>query len=163
MDKILNFFGKGKIKQEKTRNHDNDVRNLNNIMNTQQHSNANDHHDKNMEDNTINNQMASNLNKIENETNGINWDIMNKKTKSNNVVVVNSDENIIKKSEGYYYKKYVGQIQKLCLSNPILIEREKMKVNFDTEAIDYLVDDLTFIFREKQKTIDSNQVNKNFH
>ena len=33
-----------------------------------------------------------------------------------------------------------------------------MKVNFDTEAIDYLVNDMTQVFTERQLTIDNNQV-----
>ena len=33
-----------------------------------------------------------------------------------------------------------------------------MKVNFDKEAIDYLVNDMTYVFRERQYSVDSNQV-----
>lgn len=33
-----------------------------------------------------------------------------------------------------------------------------MKVNFDTEAIDYLVNDMTQVFKERQIVIDDNQV-----
>ena len=63
-----------------------------------------------------------------------------------------------KKNEGYYYKKYIGEIQKLQISSPILMEREKMKVNFDCEVMDYLVNDMTLIFREKQQKVDENLV-----
>ncbi len=33
-----------------------------------------------------------------------------------------------------------------------------MRINFDKEAIDYLVNDMTYVFRERQYIIDSNQV-----
>ena len=33
-----------------------------------------------------------------------------------------------------------------------------MKVNFDKEAIDYLVNDMTYVFRERQYSVDANQV-----
>ncbi len=33
-----------------------------------------------------------------------------------------------------------------------------MKVNFDTEAIDYLVNDMRQVFTERQYIIDNNQV-----
>ena len=36
-----------------------------------------------------------------------------------------------------------------------------MKVNFDTEAIDYLVNDMTQVFKIRQNTIDKNHVYKN--
>ena len=44
-----------------------------------------------------------------------------------------------------------------------MLDREKMKVSFDKEAIDYLVNDMTYVFRERQYSIDSNQVNINFY
>lgn len=34
-----------------------------------------------------------------------------------------------------------------------------MKVNFDREAIDYLINDMTMVFRENQMLIDKNQIN----
>jgi len=43
-------------------------------------------------------------------------------------------------------------------SNPILVDRDHMKVNFDKEAIDYLVNDMTYVFRERQYSVDANQV-----
>jgi hypothetical protein len=79
--------------------------------------------------------------------------------KANDVVLVNNPEDLQRsKLEGFYYKKYINKIQKLTISNPILVEREKMKINFDSEVMDYLVNDLTLIFREKQQIIDQNQV-----
>ena len=60
-------------------------------------------------------------------------------------------------------KKYINKIQKLTISNPILVEREKMKITFDYEVMDYLMNDLTMIFREKQRIIDQNQVKYNFY
>lgn len=84
---------------------------------------------------------------------------MTENEKANDVVSVNTQEQIHKsKLEGYYYKKYMHKIHKLTISNPILIEREKMKITFDSEVMDYLINDLTMIFRDKQKIIDENQV-----
>jgi hypothetical protein len=79
-------------------------------------------------------------------------------THTPDVVVVNQYDNTIKKSEGFYYKKYIDKVQKLQLSNPILVERENMKVNFDYEVMDYLVNDMTLIFKDKQDKIDKTQV-----
>lgn len=39
-----------------------------------------------------------------------------------------------------------------------MLDREKMRINFDKEAIDYLVNDMTYVFRERQYSVDSNQV-----
>jgi len=79
--------------------------------------------------------------------------------KANDVVLVNIPEDSKKsKLEGFYYKKYINKIQKLSISNPILVEREKMKINFDSEVMDYLMNDLSLIFKEKQNIIDRNQV-----
>ncbi len=73
------------------------------------------------------------------------------------IVIVNNNLSD-KKIEGFYYKKYIESIQKFQISNPILVEREKMKVNFDCEVMDYLVNDLTLILKEKQNIVDSNLV-----
>ena len=79
--------------------------------------------------------------------------------KANDVVLVNAPEDLKKsKLEGFYYRKYINKIQKLSISNPILVEREKMKINFDSEVMDYLMNDLSLIFKEKQNIIDRNQV-----
>jgi hypothetical protein len=81
--------------------------------------------------------------------------------KANDVVLVNIPEDLKKsKLEGFYYKKYINKIQKLSISNPILVERDKMKINFDSEVMDYLMNDLSLIFKEKQNIIDRNQVRR---
>jgi aryl-phospho-beta-D-glucosidase BglC (GH1 family) len=79
------------------------------------------------------------------------------------VILVNTPDSIQRsKLEGFYYKKYINKIQNLSISNPILIERDKMKISFDSEVMEYLINDLTLIFREKQSVIDHNQVNLYF-
>jgi hypothetical protein len=79
------------------------------------------------------------------------------KSKEHEVVVVNKDISHLNKREGFYYKKYIQSIEKLKVSNPILVERENLKVNFDAEVLNYLVNDLSEIFKEKQALIDFNQ------
>lgn len=91
--------------------------------------------------------------------------IINKKENSNithkdepnrQIVVVNSAP-INNKKEGFYYKKYIERILKLKVDQPIMIQREKMKVGFDKEVLDYLFNDMTTIFKEKSSNIDQNQ------
>jgi len=58
-----------------------------------------------------------------------------------------------------FFFRLIILINKIILqSNPILIDRDKMKDNFDKEAIDYLVNDMTYVFRERQYSVDANQV-----
>jgi hypothetical protein len=97
-------------------------------------------------------------NKIGNDNKSQTNSSLNPNEKVGDIVVVNAETE--PKIEGFYYNKYISQVQQLSLSNPILVERDKMKVNFDTEIMDYLVNDMTLIFREKQTTVDTNQVIK---
>jgi len=39
-----------------------------------------------------------------------------------------------------------------------MVEREKMKVTFDKELFDYVINDMRFIFNEKQVKINNNHV-----
>lgn len=63
----------------------------------------------------------------------------------------------IKKSEGFYYLKYINNIKKLKPSNPILSEKEVQGISFDAESIDLLVNDLTLLFKDKSDKIDNVQ------
>jgi hypothetical protein len=133
MEKLFNkFFGNNKAKKE-------DSRNIEKII-----TNSHD---------------TEEAIKIRNNSN-INLESKEKVPMQDNseIVIVNSNDKIVKKTEGFYYSKYIDKIQDLKLSNPILVEREKMKVNFDSEVVDYLVNDLSQIFKTKQEQIDSNQV-----
>ena len=72
------------------------------------------------------------------------------------IVIVNSGP-IDNKKEGKYYKKHIEAIQQLKLSQPILIQRESMKVGFDKDVLEYLFTDMTTVFKEKSDIIDHNQ------
>ena len=82
--------------------------------------------------------------------------ITHKDDPNRQIVVVNSAP-ITNKKEGFYYKKYIDCILKLKVSQPIMIQREKMKVGFDKEVLDYLFNDMTAVFKEKSSIIDQNQ------
>lgn len=79
-----------------------------------------------------------------------------KKEDNRQIVIVNSGP-IDNKKEGYYYKKHIKSIQNLKLSQPILIQRESMKVGFDKDVLEYLFADMTTVFKEKSNIIDQNQ------
>ena len=159
MEKLFNkFFGKGKTNKK------DDIRSIENIIETENNI------DKvnNIENKLV--QDYSNLESVINQENikeNIHQSTSSTKTKEihqsinevSDIVIVNSMDNCGKKIEGFYYKKYIERIGQLKLSNPILIEREKMKVNFDYDVMDYLVNDMTLIFQENQNKIDNNQVN----
>jgi hypothetical protein len=136
MDKLFKFFGKKKPEIKS-----NDARSLENIM-----------------PNINQEQPAQSVEKIsENKFQIKDSSDPNLQQPSNDIVIVNPSIQETK-NEGFYYKKYIDRIQKLQISNPILMEREQMKVNFDCEVMDYLVNDMTLIFREKQNLIDENLV-----
>lgn len=143
MDKFIKFFTKKKPEAKSS-----DIRNLENLAPNLVNQNKN-----------VENETQSQIEKpsIQEEIRNENTQISQMESSSDIVIVNNTI--LEKKNEGFYYKKYIDDIQKLKISNPILMEREKMKVNFDTEVMDYLVNDMTLIFREKQNKVDENLVN----
>lgn len=137
MEKLFNkFFGNNKTKKE-------DSRNFEKIISNSENEDA-------LKIRTMQTTTPENI--------PINENKVQQNIQQDNIVIVNSNDKIVKKTEGFYYSKYIDKIQGLKLSNPILVEREKMKVNFDSEVVDYLVNDLSLIFKVKQEQIDNNQV-----
>jgi hypothetical protein len=138
MDKLFKFFGK-----KKPENKSSDARNLENMMPS------------------IIQEQSTQLNEkvLENKTMDQNSTLHSHQDANTDIVIVNPTIQETK-NEGFYYKKYIDRIQKLQISNPILMEREQMKVNFDYEVMDYLVNDMTMIFREKQNLVDENLVSR---
>ena len=134
-----NFMGKFQDKNENNNNNNNNNQNENNnnLNNSNQNINNNN--------NNINNNNINNIN-----NNNI------KKEETHKVVVIN-DTNLNKKKGGYYYKKHIENIIKLKVSDPMIIQRQKMKINFDTDVITYLFNDMTAIFKDKSSLIDKNQ------
>ena len=161
MDKFLKIFGKSK-KSEKNI----DVRSLS-VVNSSNEKSSNDNDEALL--NIENKSSKNNSNSIDSKDTDNNSQPNNNLRLSgnsstqiknpNDIVLVNTPDTTQRsKLEGFYYKKYINKIQNLSISNPILVEREKMKISFDSEVMDYLINDLTMIFREKQNLIDQNQV-----
>jgi hypothetical protein len=163
MDKLFKIFGKSKKNEKNT-----DVRSLS-VVNSL-YENSSNENDK-ISSNTSENLLKINPDKVDNikDTGKISQPDNNLKLtgnssssneNTNEIVLVNTPDTIQRsKLEGFYYKKYINKIQNLSISNPILIERERMKISFDSEVMEYLINDMTLIFREKQSVIDTNQVN----
>jgi len=103
--------------------------------------------DKNSTQNLSNNNI--------NNVNNVNNNIVNVK-KTNDIVIVNERKQD-KKTDGFYYKKYINKIRKLKLSEPIVFQRQNMKVNFDIDILDYLFNDMTLIFKQKTDVVEENK------
>lgn len=161
MDKFLKIFGKSKKSEKNIES--SDVRSLSEINSSNEKlDNKSNKGILSIENTVLNNNSDANSNSTDNLHLSNNLKLTGNPStqieKPNEIVLVNTPENHRSKLEGFYYKKFISQIQNLSISNPILVEREKMKINFDSEVMDYLINDLTMIFREKQKLIDQNQV-----
>ena len=77
------------------------------------------------------------------------------KNKTDQIVMVNERQE--EKKQGYYYKKDIEDIRKLKISEPIIYQRQKMKVNFDLDILDYLFNDMTEIFKHKSDVVEENK------
>ena len=121
----------------------------NNFINKQQSNNPNNIVNSNV--NTVNNNV-NNINTINNN----NDQNINKNKTDNQIVIVN-ERQVEKKIKGYYYKKHIEDIRKLKISEPIIYQRQKMKVNFDIDILDYLFNDMTEIFKQKSDVVEENK------
>ena len=79
----------------------------------------------------------------------------NKPKTDNQIVIVNERKE--NKLQGFYYKKHIDGIKKLKISEPIIYQRQKMKVNFDIDILDYLFNDMTEIFKMKSNLVEENK------
>ena len=102
--------------------------------------------------NELNNNNKNNVNII-NEDNKTN---INKNKKESQIVMVN-ERQVETKTKGFYYKKHIDDIRKLKISEPIIYQRQKMKVNFDIDILDYLFNDMTEIFKHKSNVVEENK------
>ena len=93
------------------------------------------------------------------EHNSHNINLLPKKKDDNKEIVIVNSEPIENKKEGYYYKKYIDDILKIKNDQPMAKKRETMKITFDKDAIDYLFNDITTIFKDKSAQIEENQMN----
>ena len=104
----------------------------------------------NQQINNQNNNIKNNLNTINNANN------QKKNNKTDQIVMVN-ERQVENKVQGYYYKKHIEDIKKLKISEPIIYQRQKMKVNFDIDILDYLFNDMTEIFKQKSDVVEENK------
>ena len=102
-----------------------------------------------------NNQINPSINK-QNNNDADNANQNNNKKKDSQIVIVN-ERQVDNKIKGYYYKKHIDDIKKLKVSEPIIYQRQKMKVNFDLDILDYLFNDMTQIFKQKSDVVEENK------
>ena len=93
----------------------------------------------------------NNINTIQNNSNNI-----NPNQKTDQIMIVN-ERHVDNKLKGFYYKKHIDDIKKLKISEPIIYQRQKMKVNFDIDILDYLFNDMTQIFKMKSILVEENK------
>ena len=110
---------------------------------------------KELSSNTQNNNL--NLNSTPNNLNNINDNLNLNKPKPDNQIVIVNERQVENKLKGYYYKKHIDDIRKLKISEPIIYQRQKMKVNFDIDILDYLFNDMTEIFKMKSNIVEENK------
>ena len=113
-----------------------------------------------IKNNQINNQQNKNQNNIVNNNSNIaNKDSIqnNNKNKGDSQIVMVNERQIESKTQGYYYKKHINDLRKLKISEPIIYQRQKMKVNFDIDVLDYLFNDMNEIFKQKSDLVEENK------
>ena len=98
-----------------------------------------------------------NLNTIPNNLNNITDNLNMNKPKPDNQIVIVNERQVDNKLKGYYYKKHIDDIRKLKIREPIIYQRQKMKVNFDIDILDYLFNDMTEIFKMKSNIVEENK------
>ncbi len=114
------------------------------------------------------NQINPQVNKPNNNNKSIKKNVNNVKTvnntnnnqnnkKADSQIVIVNERQTENKLQGYYYKKHIDDIKKLKISEPIIFQRQKMKVNFDIDILDYLFNDMTEIFKHKSNVVEENK------
>ena len=89
--------------------------------------------------------------------NNINDNVNATKQKLDNQIVIVNERHVENNLKGFYYKKHIDDIRKLKVSEPIIYQRQKMKVNFDIDILDYLFNDMTEIFKHKSNVVEENK------
>ena len=89
--------------------------------------------------------------------NNINDNLNTNKQKLDNQIVIVNERKVENNLKGFYYKKHIDDIRKLKISEPIIYQRQKMKVNFDIDILDYLFNDMTEIFKMKSNLVEENK------
>ena len=97
------------------------------------------------------------LNSKSNDLNTINKNLNINNPKPDNQIVIVNERQVENKLKGFYYKKHIEDIRKLKISEPIIYQRQRMKVNFDIDILDYLFNDMTEIFKMKSNIVEENK------
>ena len=98
-------------------------------------SSSNNNNNQNNNNNNNNQNSQNNNNNNNNNLNNSTQNNINIKKESEHKVVVINDSSLNKQKGGYYYKKHIDSIKKLKVSDPMILQRQKMKINFDTDII----------------------------
>ena len=98
-----------------------------------------------------------NINTSQSNPNIINNNLNINQPKQDNQIVIVNERQVENKLKGFYYKKHIEDIKKLKISEPIIYQRQKMKVNFDIDILDYLFNDMTEIFKMKSNLVEENK------
>ena len=98
-----------------------------------------------------------NVNTNQKNINNINDNVNATKPKLDNQIVIVNERHVENNLKGFYYKKHIDDIRKLKVSEPIIYQRQKMKVNFDIDILDYLFNDMTEIFKMKSNLVEENK------
>ena len=107
---------------------------------------------------TISSNIPNNNSSINTNQSTINSTNINiNKQKTDNQIVIVNERQVEKNLKGYYYQKHIEDIRKLKISEPIIYQRQKMKVNFDIDILDYLFNDMTEIFKMKSNLVEENK------
>ena len=105
----------------------------------------------------LNQNNSLNINTSSNNPNVMNNNLNINQPKQDNQIVIVNERQVENKLKGFYYKKHIEDIKKLKISEPIIYQRQKMKVNFDIDILDYLFNDMTEIFKMKSNLVEGNK------
>ena len=105
----------------------------------------------------LNQNNSLNINTSSNNPNVMNNNLNINQPKQDNQIVIVNERQVENKLKGFYYKKHIEDIKKLKISEPIIYQRQKMKVNFDIDILDYLFNDMTEIFKMKSNLVEENK------
>ena len=98
-----------------------------------------------------------NVNTNQKNINNPNDSVNTSKPKLDSQIVIVNERHVENNLKGFYYKKHIDDIRKLKVSEPIIYQRQKMKVNFDIDILDYLFNDMTQIFKMKSNLVEENK------
>ena len=96
--------------------------------------------------------------KVVQELNSSQKDNKSKVAFSENVVEINSFDKEKKVTKGYYYNKYIDQLQKMYISNPIFLSSEGNKICMKEDSLVEFVNDLGLLYKKSIEPVELNQI-----